>query len=142
MVANGEQVTENTEDLYSILNFDSIYKCKITMTPSGILNEKTSSIITIQFYDEKTGNPLVPESVNYSIHDRSGIKLNEIEVPKPVPKIITIELSREDNKILNENTQENRILTLEYAYSNSKGELVQGASVEYIYSIKNLKFVT
>lgn len=108
-----------------------------------ILNEKTSSTFTIQFYDENQ-TLINPETASYSLHDvQTGtVIIAETQIPSPIPQIVTIELSRDDNRILNDaNIKETRSLTIEYNYRNSKGELKNGASVEFFYEILNLKFI-
>lgn len=107
-----------------------------------IINEKTSSTFTLEFYDEN-GTAISPETASYSLHDvQSGTEIiAETQISNPTSSV-EIEVSREENKIINDaNIKETRNLTVEYNYRNSQGELKSGGSAEFFYEILNLKFV-
>lgn len=144
VIVAGAVIDGNTDDYFSVLNPDSICNCSIKMNPDGNLNEKTSSTVAINFTEQSTSRPIIPEKVRYSVHDvASGeIIINETELSALTPKGVILELSREHNRILNNtNPLETRNITVEYDYRDLEGNLTRGASEEHEYSVVNLEFV-
>ena len=108
-----------------------------------IINEKTSQVFTAEFYDQN-GTSINPETAYYSLHDSPSGQaiIDTVFLPLPIPQVVEIEISREDNRILDSGKlEETRVLTVEFDYRNSKGELESGAPVEFTYNILNLPYV-
>lgn len=108
-----------------------------------IIPEKSSMTFNSSFFDEN-GNPIQPETASYALYDVQSEKaiIGPVNLTNPIPTSFTVEVSRDDNAILNdENEEETKIFLVEFYYRDSQGELTKGAPGEYKYKVKNLHFV-
>ncbi len=101
------------------------------------INDQNTCILAVSFKDEN-GDPVTPSSGKYKINDfasGSVIKPETSFIPSGSSHNITI--SSAENKIINESKEtETRIVTVIWTYDSKKG------TAEFIYKIKNLKFLT
>ena len=107
-----------------------------------MIPEQTSQTFTAIFTDKN--NVLVqPEFAWYSCHDvDSGTVIIPVTmIPNP-QQVEEIEVTTDMNKILDDTKmKETRNLTVQFKYRNAKGELVDGATEEILYTIRNLRFI-
>lgn len=101
------------------------------------VNERTSSTVTVSFFDEDDA-PVTPTSATYRIDDvtsgtvvRSATSLTGLGTTK------AIAVTKDENKIISEaHVYETRRLTVEFSYATSHG------TNDYFWRIRNLPGVS
>lgn len=104
------------------------------MSSMKTINERTSSAVRVAFRDMDR-KPITPLAVEYRIDDEAGVTIRDWS-STPADQELTIEVSDEDNRILNPTRPfETRIMTVRASYGPGKG-----ASEEYRWRVRNLRF--
>ena len=106
-----------------------------------IVNEKTSSVVTLTFRSE-LGTPITPSSVTYKINDlMTGAELLENVTFVPPDNTYDIIITPEINQIVNRDKDfESKVVTLQWTYSLD-GLTQKYGTAEYMYQVKNLAFL-
>lgn len=108
------------------------------MASTTIINEKTTSIVTLTFTNEND-DAVTPDSGSYRIDDvDSGTAIKAATAFTPTSSTHEITISSTENSILNtDNDYEQRVLTVTTTYSGGKV-----CTAEYFYMVKNLQKIT
>lgn len=103
------------------------------MAPLATVNERTTMILTVHFYDED-GLPVTPDSASYRIDaPNEGLEIlgtTEITPLDPTPDLV---ITSSQNACRSSAPWSERVVTVEWVYA-----LTKRGTEEYRYKIKNL----